>query len=169
MSSPGLTLPPSVDVVGVIVETWCEPVCRLRPVTPGVATTTGQALEGGLSVFSSLETTPPSGWSSFDCSSSLMLGHVFLLSCRLYDSLFFTPLNISSASLFPSVCLSPLPLCFFHTVFLSSVRLRELPLSRCVFLWPSAVSFFSSNSYQLYTLSHPNMPSQNGWVISSQF
>ena len=61
---------------------------------------------------------------------------------------------------------SPLPLCFFHAVFLSSVCLQKLPLLRSGFLRNSAVLFFFPNSCEIYTLSHPSIPSQNRQVVS---
>ena len=114
MSSPGFTLPSSADVVGETAVTWssiCEPICRLCPVTPGVATTTGQALERSRPVFSLLESTPPSEWSSLDCSSSLMLGHVFffffcLLSPLCVSFTLFQYLQCVSLSVNMSLLLS---------------------------------------------------------------
>lgn len=101
----------------------------------------------------------------------LLLSHAFPGSSSFLSLLYVTILHsfsILCASLFPSMCVSPVLLCFFHTVLLSIHPLKLLPL-RCVLLRLSAMLFFFSNSYQIYTLSHLYMPSQNGRVISTHF
>ncbi len=95
----------------------------------------------------------------------LLLSHAWPRFSSVFSLLYVT-LNASLLWISP-VRLSA-PLCLFDTIFHSPVCLQELSLLRFVFLKPAAV-LFSSNSYQLYTWSHPNVSSQNTWVTITHF